>query len=116
MSDVGMIQRGQHLGFALEAGQAVRMLRERGGQNFDGDIAVELGVTRPIDFAHAAGAELGSNAICADGGANHLFTGTRRRSSSKKFIKNVMCVCAWLPSGVSTDMSAAIRSPSGERS
>jgi len=31
LGDVGMVQRGEHLGLALEAGQPFGILRERGG-------------------------------------------------------------------------------------
>jgi hypothetical protein len=33
-----------------------RHSHEPGGQSLDGDVAAELAVVRPIDFAHAAGA------------------------------------------------------------
>jgi hypothetical protein len=68
--DVGMIERRQHLGFALEACQTVRVLGERFGQDLDGYFSVELGVLGPIHLAHTAradgredlvGAELRSN-------------------------------------------------------
>ena len=32
--DVGMVQRGEHFGFALEAGEAVRIRRERVREHF----------------------------------------------------------------------------------
>ena len=51
MRDVGMVQRGQDFGFTLKASQAVRMLRKRCGQDFDGDFAVQLGIPRAVDFA-----------------------------------------------------------------
>ena len=52
--DVGMVQRGQHLGFALEAGHAVAVGGEFGRQDLQGDIAVQLGVMGAVDFAHPA--------------------------------------------------------------
>ena len=44
--DVGMIQRRQHVRFALKAGQAFGIMRKRCGKNFDGHVAPELGVVR----------------------------------------------------------------------
>ena len=44
--DVGMVQRGERLGFALETRQAVGVLRERVGQDLDRDVAIELRVGR----------------------------------------------------------------------
>jgi hypothetical protein len=52
-----MIERGQCLCFAREPREPVRVLSERLGQYLDRDLAVELRVARPIDLAHATGAE-----------------------------------------------------------
>ena len=60
-----MIQRGEHPRLALEARQAVGIPRERVRQELDRDIASELRVPRPIDFAHAAGSEGGDNLVRA---------------------------------------------------
>ena len=51
--DVGMIQRSQHLRFALETGEPLGIVRERFWENFDGNIAPELGVLRLIDLSHS---------------------------------------------------------------
>jgi len=48
---------------------------------------------RAINFPHSARAELGGDGIGADGSANHLLTGTRRRSSSKKFSRRIARLC-----------------------
>ena len=53
LADVGMVERGDGFGFALEA------FGELGGGDFDGDVAVEAGVVGAVDFAHAAGADGG---------------------------------------------------------
>ena len=45
--DVGMIQRGEGLGFALEAGNPFRIAGEGRRQHFDRDIAIEFRV--PLD-------------------------------------------------------------------
>ena len=55
--DVRMVERGQDAGFAVEARQAFRVAREGFRQDFQGHVAVELGVVSAIDFAHSAHAE-----------------------------------------------------------
>ncbi len=56
--NVGVIQRSDGFRFLLEAAQAVGILGERFGKDFDGHGAVEAGVPGAIDFAHAASAQL----------------------------------------------------------
>src|SRR5262249_54910237 len=66
--------------------------------------------------AHPARAQLGGDAIDADRLADHLFSGTRRRSSSKKFSRKMRWLrdcCALAPSA---GMTATRRLPSGARS
>ena len=55
--DVRMIERGEDLGLALEAGEALGVVCEQVGQDLERDVATELRVARAIDLAHAAGAE-----------------------------------------------------------
>ena len=49
LRDVGMVQAGEDLGFPLEPGQAIRIGGKRLRQDLQGDIAVELGISSPID-------------------------------------------------------------------
>ncbi len=42
MADVGVVQRGQDFGFALEAGQAVRIGGEHLREDFERNVSVEL--------------------------------------------------------------------------
>ncbi len=51
--DVGMVERGDDLRFLFEALLAVRVSREFGGKDFEGDVAIEAGVGGFIDLAHA---------------------------------------------------------------
>ena len=67
--DVGMVQRRQRLRFALEPREAIRVGRERLGQDFDGNVPIELRVARAVDLAHAAGANGGEDFIGAEPGA-----------------------------------------------
>jgi len=68
-ADVGMVQRGQHFGFALEACEPVGVGGERLGQHLQRHVPVELGVAGLIHLAHAAFADLGGNLIHAEPGA-----------------------------------------------
>jgi hypothetical protein len=45
-----MVQRGDRAGFPLEA------FGERTFDRLDGNIAIEPGIVRPVDIAHASGA------------------------------------------------------------
>ena len=65
---LGWLRRGEHLGFAGEAGEAVGVGGEGVGEDFDGDVAIELGVGGAVDGAHAAFAEFGGDAVVGDGG------------------------------------------------
>src|SRR5262245_35478924 len=58
-----MIERCEHLRFALEPGDAIGIGGERIGQDLDRDVASELRVARAIDLAHAARTERGHNLI-----------------------------------------------------
>ena len=61
--DVGMVQRREGLGFALEAGDPVGVTGERCGQDLDCDITIQLRVPRPVQLPHPAHADLGSDSI-----------------------------------------------------
>jgi hypothetical protein len=51
-ADVGMVQRGEDLGFAFEANQAIGIEREGFRQDLHRDVATELRVARTIDLSH----------------------------------------------------------------
>ena len=55
--DVRVIERGEHLRFALEARQALRIGGEHLRQDLQGDVAPEPRVAGAIDLAHPAGPE-----------------------------------------------------------
>ena len=42
--DIGMVERGQHLRFALEARQPLRVVGEQIRHHFERDIAIQLGI------------------------------------------------------------------------
>ncbi len=62
-----MIQRRQGFGFALEASESIGVLGKPLGQDFDGDIAIELGVAGAIHLAHSAFTNFFSNGIRPNG-------------------------------------------------
>jgi hypothetical protein len=57
LRNVGVVQRRQGPRLALETRNAVGIRSKRLRENFDRDIAVEPSVPRPVDLAHAAGAD-----------------------------------------------------------
>ena len=56
-ADVGVRQRRNRPGFALESAAPFGILGYVGGHDLDRDLAIEPRVARSIDFAHAAGAD-----------------------------------------------------------
>ena len=86
--NVRVIQRGEDLGFALEAREPFRIGGNRGRQNLDRDLTFQLGVCRPKHLPHPAFPNLGGHFIRAETGAgreaqtsgNIAFRGARTRS------------------------------------
>ena len=64
-----MVQRREHFGFALKASQPIVIGRDGRRQDLDGDLALQPRVGGPIDLAHAALAEQGSDFVDAETGA-----------------------------------------------
>ena len=64
--DVRVVQRGQDLGFPLEAGQPVGVGRERLGQYLQCDIAIELRVAGLVDLTHPASANQADDFVRAN--------------------------------------------------
>ena len=67
--NVRVIQRRQRLGFALEAGQPIGIVRKGVGEDFDRDLATKVSVGGALDLAHAAHSDLGGDFIRAEAGA-----------------------------------------------
>ena len=82
--DVGVRQRREQLGLALEARHALGVLCKVLGQRLDGDGPVELGVASEIDNAHTAAPELALDRVRTDlGGGEFLHEGpVYRRAES----------------------------------
>ena len=64
-----MVERGEHLGFALKTGQPVVVGRQRRWQDLERDLTFQVRVGRPIHLAHAAFAEEGDDFVDAETGA-----------------------------------------------
>lgn len=58
LADMGMVQRGEHLGFAAQPRDPVGIGGEAGGEHLQRDAALEARVDGAVDLAHAALAEL----------------------------------------------------------
>ena len=71
-ADVGMVQRGSCLRFALKPGEGLRILRNFIGQKFERDKTAKLDVFGFVDDAHSAATELLDDAVMRDGLAYHL--------------------------------------------
>ena len=71
-ADVGMVQRGRGLRFALKTVERLRIARDIFGQEFQRDEAVQARVLGLVDDAHAAAAELFDDAVVRDGLADPI--------------------------------------------
>lgn len=67
--DVGMIERGPHLGLALKSRQPLGIPREGVGQDLDDHLAFELRIPRAVDLTHPALTNEGDDLVHADASA-----------------------------------------------
>src|SRR5882672_2615354 len=103
--DVGMIERGEGLRLALEAGEPVRVRGDVVGQRLDRDPAVEPGVASEVDDPHAAPRDLALDAVGTDllrraraggGGAHDAPSRTRcARVSWGSSLRSCTCQDVW---------------------
>ena len=70
LCDVRMIERGQRLGFTLEARETVRIGGEQLRQDLQRDVTAQPRVAGSIDFAHPAGADGAEDLIGAEPAAS----------------------------------------------
>ncbi len=71
-ANVGMVEGGGGLGFALEALERLMVLGHFLRQEFERHEAVELRVLSFVDDTHAPAAQLLQDAVVGDGCAGHL--------------------------------------------
>ena len=57
LRNVGMVERSQDLGLALEAGHALAVAGKGFGQHLERNVALQPGIFGAIDLAHAARAD-----------------------------------------------------------
>lgn len=69
MRNVWMVQRGKRLHLTREARHWIRIAREGVEQNLPREVATQFRIARPMDFAHAAGADAGDDFVRAEEGA-----------------------------------------------
>ena len=70
-ADVRMIQRGSSFGFALKAGECLRVVGYIVRQELEGDKADQLHILGFVDHAHPTTTELFDDAVVRDGSADH---------------------------------------------
>ena len=70
-ADVGMVQRRRGLGFALKAGEGLRVAGNIFRQELQGDEAMQPRVFGFVNHAHPAAAELLDDAVMRNGLADH---------------------------------------------
>jgi hypothetical protein len=97
-ADVRMIQCRSSLGFALKAGEGLRIFGYVVGQELEGNKAVELDVLSFVHHTHAAAAEFLDDAVVRDSLADHGATpcyagreGKSMRANEFAAFKKVSC-------------------------
>ena len=116
LGDVRVIEGREHLRFAAEARHAVGIVRHRGKQDLDRDVAIQLRVAGPVDLAHAACPERRFNLVRADAsssGQGHAavpcmmdVTDRRRQTqSSQKPQRNPFSACSACSALIVPDVS-----------
>src|SRR6266849_26402 len=82
-ADVGMVQCGCGLGFALKTGECLRVTGNLLGQELEGDEAMQPRILGLVDNTHTASAELLDDAVVRNGLADHAqacYGGSIRKS------------------------------------
>jgi len=71
--DVRVIQRRGGSRFLLKTRQSLRLCRQAGGQDLDGDVPAQAGIVGLIDFTHSARPDWGGNDVWAEprAGSDH---------------------------------------------
>jgi hypothetical protein len=83
--DVRMVQRGEQSSFSLQSRDALGIVGERFGENFDGNFAAEASVETAIDLTHPSGAEQSQDLVDAQSSARvdrHVRTPTREAAEN----------------------------------
>ena len=96
VGDVRMIERRQHLRFAAEPRETIRIIGNGWQQHLDRDVAIQLGIARAKYFAHSTRAERRDDVVGSETGSDkqwhdYLVTGTRAFSSSNQLSTIWIC-------------------------
>lgn len=67
LCDLRMIEAREQLRFSPEARELVGIAGDRCRQELDGDVSIQVGVSRPVDFAHSPGTKGRENLVWTDG-------------------------------------------------
>ena len=70
LRDVWMVQAGKNLRFTLESRQAIRIAGKCLGEDLQGDITIQLRISRLIDLSHAALANEGGYVVVPEPGTD----------------------------------------------
>ncbi len=85
LRDVRVIQRREGLRFTLESSHAVRIRRERLGQDLDRDGAIEARIAGFVHFAHAARSDGGDDLVWTQASAGSKGQGGGPDYTAKRF-------------------------------
>src|SRR5262245_17994490 len=93
-----MIECGEKFRLPLKPGQPIRVGCDDGGQHFQSDRALQVGVGGRVDLAHTTHANLGGDFVRTEPSArsqgHEAGRGTLRRSSSTQFMTTLIAVGA----------------------
>src|SRR5271163_247367 len=91
LGDIGMIERGQHLGLTFETHQPLGVSCQSFGQYLDGYVPIQPGVARLVYLTHPAGANGRNNLV----GAEFVACRERHGRDSAKFSRSGNSATRW---------------------
>ncbi len=63
VGDIRVIQRGEQLRLAAKAGQTIAILGNEVGENFNGNVTIQLGIAGAVDLSHSTRAQWGDDFV-----------------------------------------------------
>lgn len=91
-ANIGMVKRRSRARLLNETLFGLGVARQLRRQKLNGDVALQFGVFRFVDDAHAAFAELGADLVMGDNMSDHVLCFPARRDTQKGFL-------TWKPAG-----------------
>jgi len=89
--DAAMLELGEGAGFALKAGEEIAVGGEFGGEELDGDGAIEGGLRAFVHGAHAAVAEEAFDPVLREQGGESLGSGRRPGGGAGGRLRGMQC-------------------------